>query len=217
MDLSPECARVLGALVEKALTTPQQYPLTGNALHAACNQTSNREPVVDYDETTVQAALDELKVQRLVRFVLPSHGRSVVRYRHVLDEALGLDNRQSAILAMLLLRGPQTVGELRTRTERMAQFDRLEDVEHELDLLASREEPLAGNVGRRPGQKEERWATPLVDTTTTDPMTPDPRDATRTGETVVADTDLRVQLSELRTEVAQLRDELHVLRDSLGG
>ncbi len=115
-----------------------------------------------YDETTVLAALDELKDQKLVRFVLPSHGRSVVRYRQVLDEALGLDARQCAILAVLLLRGPQTIGELRIRTERMAAFDGLEEVEHELDLLHGREEPLAHNVGRRPGQKEERWATTLV-------------------------------------------------------
>ncbi len=236
MDLSPECARVLGALVEKGLTTPQQYPLTGNALQAACNQTSNREPVVTYDETTVQAALDELKDQRLVRFVLPSHGRSVVRYRHVLDEALGLDNRQSAILAMLLLRGPQTVGELRTRTERMVQFDRLEEVEHELDLLGSREEPLAGNVGRRPGQKEERWATPLVAiaAVSSDTSAPERHDATapawsettaprtdgaatRTEGTITDDAALRAELAALRAEVAQLRDELQVLRDSLGG
>ena len=91
--------------------------------------------------------------------MLPSHGRSVVRYRQVLDEALGLDARQCAILAVLLLRGPQTIGELRIRTERMAQFDSLDEIEHELDLLASRDEPLAANVGRRPGQKEERWAT----------------------------------------------------------
>ena len=109
-------------------------------------------------------ALDELKDQRLVRFVLPSHGRSVVRYRQVLEETLGLDARQCAILAVLLLRGPQTVGELRIRTERMARFDGLDEIEHELDLLASRDEPLAANVGRRPGQKEERWASPAVGT-----------------------------------------------------
>ena len=181
MRLSPECARVLGALVEKALTTPQQYPLTANALQAACNQTSNREPVVDYDETTVQAALDALKDLHLVRFVLPSHGRSVVRYRHVLDEALGLDNRQCAILAMLLLRGPQTIGELRTRTERMAQFDSLDEVEHELELLGSREESLAANVGRRPGQKEERWATPLVAAVAGSPVAPLTADRTYAG------------------------------------
>src|SRR6202789_347646 len=162
MQLSPECARVLGALVEKGLATPQQYPLTINALQSACNQTSNREPVVSFDETAVLAALDELKDQKLVRFVLPSHGRSVVRYRQVLDEMLGLDAQQCAILAVLLLRGPQSVGELRIRTERMATFDSLDDIEHQLEFLGSRQEPLAHNVGRRPGQKEERWATPLV-------------------------------------------------------
>ena len=126
MELSPECARVLGALIEKGLATPQQYPLTINALQAACNQTSNREPVADYDESTVLVALDELKDRKLVRFVLPSHGRSVIRYRQVLDEKLALDDRQCAVLAVLLLRGPQTVGEIRIRTERMATFDSLE-------------------------------------------------------------------------------------------
>ena len=210
MQLNPECARVLGALVEKALTTPQQYPLTANALQAACNQTSNREPVVDYDETTVQAALDALKDLHLVRFVLPSHGRSVVRYRHVLDEALGLDNRQCAILAMLLLRGPQTIGELRTRTERMAQFDSLDEVDHELVLLGSREESLAVNVGRRPGQKEERWATPLV--AVPEQRRPHDVDHRSTGRQIS-----RAELDELRAEVAQLREELGQLRNSLGG
>ena len=110
----------------------------------------------------MDAALHELKDERLVRFVLPSHGRSVVRYRHVLDEALGLDAGQSAILGMLLLRGPQTAGELRVRTERMVPLDGLHGVEHELELLATRTEPLAASVGRRPGQKEERWACPWV-------------------------------------------------------
>src|ERR1700735_4225897 len=162
MQLSPEGGRVVGALGEKGLATPQQYPLTVNALQSACNQTSNREPVVSYDETTVLAALDELKDQKLVRFVLPSHGRSVVRYRQVLDETLALDARQCAVLAVLLLRGPQTIGELRIRTERMATFDSLDEIEHELDLLHTQEEPLTENVGRRPGQKEERWATTLV-------------------------------------------------------
>jgi uncharacterized protein len=221
MLLSAACARVLGSLVEKGLATPQQYPLTINALQSACNQTSNREPVVSYDETTVLAALDELKDQKLVRFVLPSHGRSVVRYRQVFDEALGLDAPQCAILAVLLLRGPQTVGELRIRTERMAKFDSLDDIQHQLDFLGSRDEPLAHDIGRRPGQKEERWATPLVaaphheeapsaagaDTPTPTP-TPVPAD--------IAD-DLRSELAELRAEVADLRHELDELRSSLGG
>ena len=220
MLLSPECARVLGALVEKALTTPQQYPLTLNALQAACNQTSNREPVVSYDETTVQTALDELKDHKLVRFVLPSHGRSVVRYRHVLHEALGLDDKQSAILAMLLLRGPQTIGELRTRTERMAQFDSLDEVDHELQLLASLDEPLATNVGRRPGQKEERWTTLAVAGTASTPKTEMATPATDIAAERTATTgsvDLRAEVDELRSEVARLREEIQELRDSLGG
>ena len=216
MELSPECARVLGALIEKGLATPQQYPLTVNALQAACNQTSNREPVVSYDETTVLIALDELKDRKLVRFVLPSHGRSVIRYRQVLDEKLALDDRQCAVLAVLLLRGPQTIGELRIRTERMATFDSLEEIDHELDLLHSREEPLAHNIGRRPGQKEERWATTLVPAPgpgagpDPDPHPDQPRSTTSSDE-------LRAELEELRAEVADLRRDIQELRDSLGG
>jgi uncharacterized protein len=219
MQLSPECARVLGSLVEKGLTTPQQYPLTLNALVVACNQASNREPVVNYDEATVDAALHDLKDQRLVRFVLPSHGRSVVRYRHVLDETLGLDSRQCAILAVLLLRGPQTAGELRIRTERMSQFDRLDEVEHELDLLASREEPLVGNVGRRPGQKEERWASLLVAPTDAVPAPPGDADApvTNPADAATSLDDIHEELAALRSDVARLRDELDELRASLGG
>jgi len=228
VQLSRECARVLGSLLEKGLTTPQQYPLTINALLAACNQTSNREPVVSYDEATVQSALDELREQRLIRLVLPSHGRSVVRYRHVLDEALGLDDRQCAILAVLLLRGPQTVGELRTRTERMAHFDALSEVQHELDLLHGRDEPLARNLGRRPGQKEERWSSTLVDADDRAPVpgadagaAPSPStDATSVVSPVAPHDpagDLRSELAALRSEVAELRSALDELRTSLGG
>jgi uncharacterized protein YceH (UPF0502 family) len=219
MQLSPECARVLGALMEKGLATPQQYPLTINALQSACNQTSNREPVASYDETTVLAALDELKDRKLVRFVLPSHGRSVIRYRQVLDEALGLDDGQTAMLAVLLLRGPQTVGELRIRTERMAKFDSLDDIQHQLEFLASREEPLARNVGRRPGQKEERWATPLLAVDThVDPHAPLQSGAHATAPPPVdVIDDLRSKLAELRVEVADLRQEVQELRENLGG
>ena len=221
MQLSSECARVLGALVEKGLATPQQYPLTINALQSACNQTSNREPVVSYDETTVLATLNELKDQKLVRFVLPSHGRSVVRYRQVLDETLGLDARPCAILAVLLLRGPQTVGELRIRTERMARFDSLDDMEHQLEFLGSRQEPLARNVGRRPGQKEERWATPLASAAdpSADSDAPSPHGVGATTAPAPVDVidDLRSELAELRVEVADLRHEVQELRESLGG
>ncbi len=221
MQLNAACARVLGSLVEKGLATPQQYPLTINALQSACNQTSNREPVVSYDETTLLAALDELKDQKLVRYVLPSHGRSVVRYRQVLDETLGLDAQQCAILAVLLLRGPQTVGELRIRTERMAKFDSLDEIEHQLEFLGSRDESLAHNVGRRPGQKEERWATPLVAAADREDAPPHtaagtPAPAPAPPPANIAD-DLRSELAELRAEVADLRHELDELRSSLGG
>ena len=216
MELSPECARVLGALIEKGLATPQQYPLTVNALQAACNQTSNREPVVSYDETTVLIALDELKDRKLVRFVLPSHGRSVIRYRQVLDEKLALDDRQCAVLAVLLLRGPQTVGEIRIRTERMATFDSLEEIDHELDLLHSREEPLAHNIGRRPGQKEERWATTLVPAPAPGPD-PGPGPHPDQPRSTTSSDELRAELEELRAEVADLRRDIQELRDSLGG
>jgi uncharacterized protein YceH (UPF0502 family) len=162
MLLTAEEARVLGSLVEKELTTPDQYPLTLKAVLAASNQASNRDPVVDYDEGTVMATLDSLKGKRVIRFVLPSHGRTAVRYRHILNEALGLDTSQCALLAVLLLRGPQTVGELRARTERMTAFDSLEEIDHQLRFLSATAEPLAVSLGRRPGQKEERWACPLV-------------------------------------------------------
>ena len=192
---------------------------------AACNQTSNREPVVSYDETTVHSALDELKDLRLVRFVLPSHGRSVIRYRQVLDETLALDARQCALLAVLMLRGPQTVGELRTRTERMAQFDGLHEIERELQLLGSRDELLVSNIGRRAGQKEERWATSLVaspdvpaldDGTTVADAAPNRRPQRDADAGAGAD-DLRAELAGLRADVARLRHELEELRASLGG
>jgi hypothetical protein len=224
--------------VEKELTTPDQYPLTIKALLAACNQASNRDPVVVYDEDLVMSTLNALKEQRLVRFVLPSHGRSAVRYRHVLPEALALDRRQCALVAVLLLRGPQTIGELRIRTERMADFGGLDEVEHELEFLSKVEQPLALRLERRPGQKEVRWICPVV---------PGVADGGRGGggdgdgpfvdvdaydrtEGEVVDTsihevrrssgdvaeELRTELAELRSEISELRRDLHALRESLG-
>ena len=153
---------MLGCLVEKQLTTPQQYPLTLNALTAAANQATNRDPVVTLDDDAVLAALDELRSDHLVRVVLPSHGRSVKRYRHVLDEAYGLDPARSALLAALLLRGPQTVGELRARTERMVDLPTVGDVQENLTALAEHPEGLARLLPRRPGQKEDRWQQSLA-------------------------------------------------------
>jgi uncharacterized protein YceH (UPF0502 family) len=233
MQIGVEQARVVGSLIEKRLTTPQQYPLTLNALVLACNQTSNRAPVVDYDESVVESALSQLKDQRLVRFVLPSHGRSVVRYRQVLDEVLGIDDRQLALLAVLLLRGPQTVGELRTRTERMVDFEDLGSVEHDLELMASLSDGLVQRLDRRPGQKEERWAQLLaVDYEASTGQAPGPEarlapmgevadggpSASGPGP-VPADplAELRDEVTALRSEVEGLRSELIELRASLGG
>lgn len=218
MQLSAEGARILGSLVEKQLTTPQQYPLTMNSLVAACNQTSNRDPVVGYDEEAVMSALDRLKEQRLVRFVLPSHGRTSVRFRHVLDETLALDPRQCAVLGVLFLRGPQTVGEIRLRTERMVRFEGTDEIEHELLYMASRDEPLVTNVGRRPGQKEERWESSLVPASPGDGLTRahargidgEPRATAEPLE------DMRNELTTLRAELTELRADLDSLRQSLG-
>jgi uncharacterized protein len=234
MRLSSQGARVLGSLVEKELTTPQQYPLTITSLAAACNQATNRDPVVDYDEGTLLSTLDELKAQRLVRFVLPSHGRSVVRYRHVVDETLALEPRQRALLAVLLLRGPQTLGELHTRTDRMADFDGIDDVGHELAAMGVRDEPLVLSLGRRPGQKEDRWGCALVASAPGDPVgdagsgvslsgSEAEREAERTepAKTVPSSVDapdtIRAELATLRSEVSELRSELDALRASLGG
>jgi uncharacterized protein len=232
MQLSEAGGRVVGSLIEKELTTPDQYPLTIKSLLAACNQASNRDPVVTYDETLVLSTLTTLKEQRLVRFVLPSHGRSAVRYRHVLDEALGVDTRQCALLTVLLLRGPQTVGELRGRTDRMTTFDSLDEVEHELRFLSAMAEPLVASLARRPGQKEERWACLLEEERAAPSVSEawerpgQPRHGMG-GAGALADEvdqvhhdggdDIRSELAALRAEVSELRSDLDALRTSLGG
>ncbi len=162
MELTKVEGRVIGSLIEKELTTPQQYPLTLNALLLACNQSSNRDPVVDYDEATVSRALGSLKSAGLVRFAYPSHGRSVTRYEHLLAQQTGMGREQRALVAVLLLRGPQTAAELRMRAERMCQWDDLAAVEAALEGLSRLPEPAVALLGRRPGQKEERWVERLT-------------------------------------------------------
>lgn len=219
IELTAVQARIIGSLAEKQLTTPQQYPLSLNALVLACNQSSNREPVVAYDEATVEIALTELKEAGLVRFVHPSHGRSVTRYRQVLDERYGLDPRGLSILAVLLLRGAQTVGELRMRTERMADFDNLASVEAELERLSSGPEPLARRLPRQPGQKEERWLHLLTgEPPEAPPGAPSIVVAPRGNASNVADevSSLRADVEALRSEVADLRDTVNGLRAALG-
>jgi uncharacterized protein len=219
MRIGPVEGRVVGSLVEKQLTTPQQYPLTANALVAACNQSSNRDPVVRYAEAEVAQALEGLKADGLVRFVLPSHGRSVVRYRHVLDEVLALDPPQLALLALLLLRGPQTAAELRSRAERMTAVG---SVEHDLGLLAERD--LVEHRSRQPGEKEARWVALLADPA--GPLGPPVADVGPGAEPAAAGraTTIRGELAALQAEVAELRAALGEvraglgeLRDSLGG
>jgi len=206
MELSAIETRVAGSLIEKQLTTPQQYPLTLNALVAACNQTSNRNPVVSYDDRTVEATAAGLKDKGLLRFVHPSHGRSATRYRQVLDESLGLEQGQLALLGVLMLRGPQTVGELRARTERMATFADLGEVENALGELGRREEPLVVRLARQPGQKEERYAHLLAgEVTGEEPVAAVPVAATRPDA-----------VAELRAEVAELRRQLDEVREQLG-
>jgi len=217
MDLSAVEVRVLGCLVEKQLTTPQQYPLTLNALVLACNQASNRDPVVSYDEQTVQAAVTSVKTKGLASFVHPSHGRSALRYRHSIDGAWGLDVRPLALVAVLMLRGQQTPGELRARTERMVQFADLGEVQAELDALAARDEPLVVRLRRVAGQKEDRYVqllsgdVPPVETSPTDDAPPPPPTAVPHAELAA----LASAVEELRTTVGALTDGLRAVQEQL--
>jgi len=203
MDLTAEEGRVLGCLVEKQLATPQYYPLTLKALTAGCNQASNRDPVVAYDEGTVESAVSALKDKGLVRFVHPSHGRSATRYRQVLDEVMGLEAEQLAVLAMLLLRGPQTPGELRARTERMWAFAQTEEVERHLAALAERDDALVMRLAREPGRREARY---------THRLGAEPASASEVREAPGGD---QPSIHALADEVGALRAEVVALRHDL--
>ena len=156
--LGAEDQRILGSLLEKQATVPAAYPLTANALRAACNQTSNREPVVDLDQQTVEQTARALKDRGLLRIVWSDTGRRTLKYHQILDERLGLDPEERALLTVLLLRGAQAPGELRTRTERLHGFDTRGDVEACLRRMAERPQPLVRELERRPGQQDPRWA-----------------------------------------------------------
>jgi uncharacterized protein len=156
-DLDPAEARVLGALLEKQVTTPDIYPLTLKALTSACNQSSNRDPVLDLATSEVEAAVLSLKSRRLARVVHPAAGERATKYRQVADEELELDPGMRAVLCVLLLRGAQTASELRSRTERLHAFAGVGEVEAALEALADHDPPLVAHLERRPGQKEGRW------------------------------------------------------------
>ena len=158
MELTDTEVRVLGALVEKEMATPDNYPLSLNALTTACNQKTSRDPVVEYDEQTVLDAIESLR-QRQMAATLTGRDHRVPKYRHWLPETLRLGNRELALLCVMMLRGPQTIGELKERTHRLHEFDDLSSVETCLQKLAEREpEPLAVLLPRRPGEREPRWA-----------------------------------------------------------
>ena len=188
-ELTAPEQRVLGCLIEKRFTTPDQYPLSLNSLRLACNQSTNRDPVTHYDEATVRAAAERLTRYGLIRLA-SGHGSRATKYRHLADEALELSREQLAVLAVLLLRGPQTPGELRQRTERMASLDSSATVEV-LDVLVER--GYAARLGRRPGQKEERFAQ-LLGGGADEAPAPQP--------------DLAERVARLEREVAELRAAL---------
>ena len=210
LELEAEELRVIGSLIEKELTTPQQYPLTLNALVLACNQTSNRNPVVTYEERTVENTVMGLKDKGLTRIVHPAHGRSATRYRQVLHEALYLETEQLAVLGVMMLRGPQTLNELKTRTDRAADFADVDAVQATVDALANREEPLVVRIPRQSGQREDRFAHLLggeVDiaevAAAAAASAPPPRQP-RSDEVA----DLRQEVEALRRDLDDLRREL---------
>ncbi len=203
--------RVLGCLIEKQKTTPEYYPLTLNALLAACNQRTNREPVVDYDAATVLAALDALREHGLARAV-QRPGQRAAKYRHAADEVLQVDSEQLSLLSVLLLRGPQTVGELRSRTDRYVEFPSLAAVNDVLVGLATRDEPLVERLDRRPGEKEPRWQHLLGETVTAGPPAADGEP----GEEE-APLGLQAQIDDLRRDLDALTARVETLIRTLGG
>ncbi len=154
MDADAIEIRVLGCLIEKQRTTPDAYPLSLNALRLACNQATNRDPVVDYDEPTIRSALERLSRKGWTRLASGAGSRAA-KYRHLFDEAIGVSSAEVSVLAVLMLRGPQTPGELKQRAERLHSFASLEEIHEVLEGLIERE--LSARLPRRPGQKEERY------------------------------------------------------------
>lgn len=203
--LDPVELRVLGSLMEKQLSTPEYYPLTLNALLAACNQKSNREPVMDLSENEIERALARLQDEKLVWRVM---GGRAVRFDHNLDTVWHLKRSEKALLTLLFLRGPQTSGELRGRSDRLQSFETVNEVEELLRDMAAHSEPLVRQLPRRPGQKEERWAH-TTGGAIVEPEAPLPAEAPR-GEPLA----FRVQ--KLEEQVAALMGELRELKAKLG-
>lgn len=207
-SLSEVEARVLGSLVEKEITTPEYYPLSLNALINACNQKSNRDPVMTLDEDAVRSAIRTLNELALTRFASSADSR-VGKYEHRLNETFNFHRHEIAILCVLLLRGPQTPGELRTRTERMYAFEDLESVHNALNLLAKREPPLVKVLPRQPGTKEARYAHLLSPVSECAPAVA----AAVPAERPAADGSSAARLLAVETELSQLRTEVAALQE----
>ncbi|MEY2418162.1 MAG: uncharacterized protein QOG90_842 [Actinomycetota bacterium] len=205
-DLDAEEQRVLGTLIEKQLATPQYYPMTFAALVAGCNQTTSREPVTAYAESEVKETLARLRDKQLLRTILPSHGRSVDRYGHRVEDHITLIKEEVALLGVLMLRGPQTESELKSRTERLADWEPPDSVASVLDRLAGKPEPLVRNVGRGPGQSQDRWIHLLG---------PVPEQVPGAARAAAAPSSSR--LDDLEARVAALEAEIVELREQLGG
>jgi uncharacterized protein YceH (UPF0502 family) len=199
-ELDATEVRILGSLAEKQMATPEYYPLTLNALIAACNQKSNREPVMELTEGEVQSALDRLQSEKLVWRVM---GGRVVRWEHNLDATLQVDRQSKAILTLLFLRGAQTPGELRGRSERLYSFESIAEVEETLQRM----EPMVREIDRRPGQKESRFAQVLSVAAALLPAT---------AETGVSTESVSSRLQRLEEQVAALIEELHAFKAKLG-
>lgn len=216
MELDPVEIRVLGCLVEKQRTTPDAYPLTLNALRLACNQTSNREPVVDYDEATVREAAQRLGRRRLARSAA-GHGGRTPKYRHLAEEALGVAADELALLCLLMLRGPQTLGELKARSERLHAFPDLDAVEATAGRLVER--GLAARRERQPGQKEQRYEQLLGGEPAVEEAPPAPAGASDPGhrEPTRRPPALESRLARLEEELRELRGMVEALRRELGG
>jgi uncharacterized protein len=229
-ELTAPEQRVLGCLIEKRWTTPEQYPLSLNALRLACNQSTNRDPVTHYDEHTVREAAQRLSKYGLTRLA-SGHSSRAIKYRHLAEEALGLGREELAVLAVLLLRGPQTPGELKARTERMASLGSLEQVDQVLNALTGR--GYVRSLGRRPGQKEDRYehlfggdtapATPAATHAALATPAQQPQHEYGTPQrqheyvappqtSPATDGDLAARVSALEDEVAALRADLEALR-----
>jgi uncharacterized protein YceH (UPF0502 family) len=199
---------VLGCLIEKQRTTPDAYPLSLNALRLACNQSTNRDPVVHYDEETIRGALHRLGRRRYTRLA-SGHSSRAAKYRHLLDEELKLDRAEQAVLAVLMLRGPQTPGELKQRTERLQPFATFEELNEVLTRLIDRE--FVAELARRPGQKEERFMHRLSEDSD-DAET----QAAAPAQVVPPPPRRDDRLDKLEREVAELRQEIAALRAELG-